>query len=326
MCLCALAMACLIVGCGDGSPSSPAPAQTEPAGLRIVTLAPALSQMLVDLDLGDSIVGVSEYDAAAPPGLPVVGNYTAVNTEMLVSTDPTLVLMMVGPAGPPGRVQDLADQGLFELVTFPFPLSTEDIAKVLHDQSPAHGDASAQGPSLGEALGIPQQAKVLKDRMLSQLASIQKLTAGREPPAVLLVIGTRPIMASGPGTVHDELLGFAGAVNAAAGARVTAPQFDRESLLAMAPRVILFLQPDAPALAKDDPRLDGFAGLPIPAIESGRVYVINDPLVLLPSTSIVHICAEMAKAIHPELADEIDRLMEDAGSPADTGHKGQPNE
>jgi hypothetical protein len=44
------------------------------------------------------------------------------------------------------------------------------------------------------------------------------------------------------------------------------------------------------------------------------VYVINDPLVLLPSSSIGRICAAMAKVIHPDLAGEIDRaLAEETG-------------
>jgi len=106
--------------------------------------------------------------------------------------------------------------------------------------------------------------------------------------------------------VHDELLAFAGGVNAAAEAVVTAPEYDRESLLALQPQVILMLQPGAPQLQEDDPRLSAFAGLPIPAIQNGRVVVLNDPLVLLPSTSVTDVCALMAKAIHPDLAEEID--------------------
>lgn len=301
------------VGCGDDRSPDPAPS-TELTGPRLVTLAPALTQMIVDLGLEDQIVGVAEYEAAVPPGLPVVGNFAAVNTELLLSTKPTHVLTMAGPSGPPARLQELAAQGLFELHTFPFPLSLKDIGNVLFDEDPAPGTPGV-GPSLGEALGKPGSAMALKLRLLKQLASIRSVTASRDKPTVLLVIGTGPVMASGPGTVHDELLGFAGALNAAGDAAVTAPEFGREALVAMSPQVILFLQPDAPPIKDDDPRLASFAGLPIPAIENGRVYVINDPLVLLPSSSIGRICAEMAKAIHPDIAGEIDRSLaeEDGG-------------
>ncbi|MEZ6193358.1 MAG: ABC transporter substrate-binding protein [Phycisphaerales bacterium] len=266
--------------------------------------------MIVDLGMQDAIVGVAEYETAVPPGLPVVGNFAAVNTELLLSTKPTHVLTMAGPSGPPTRLQELAAQGLFELHTFPFPLSLKDIGNVLFDEDPAPGS----GPSLGEVLGKPGSAVALKLRLYKQLASIEAVTASRDKPTVLMVLGTGPVMASGPGTVHDELLGFAGALNAAGDAAVTAPEFGREALVAMSPQVILFLQPDAPPIKEDDARLASFAGLPIPAIENKRVYVINDPLVLLPSSSIGRICAEMAKAIHPDLAGEIDRaLTEETG-------------
>ena len=310
MILCAILVFPPLAGCGDSASSDEAAENKQTAGLRIVTLAPALSQMLVDLGLSDAIVGVAEHENAAPPGLPVVGNYIDVNTELLLSTRPTHVLMMVGPGGAPARLRNLAADGLFELHTFPFPLSVQDIGRVLYDEAPAPGAA----PSLGEVLGMPEQAFALKMRMLRQLAGIRALTEPRDKPSVLLVLGTEPlVMASGPGTVHDELLGFAGALNAAAGATVTAPEYDRESLLALAPQVVLLLEPDAPPITEEDPRLSAFAGLPIPAIESGRVYVINHPLVLLPSSSVARICAEMAKAIHPELEDEIGTLMAEQG-------------
>lgn len=299
-----------VAGCGNETPPTPSTTDADPdVTPRLVTLAPALSQMLEDLGLSDTIVGVSEHDDAAPKGLPIVGNYTAVNTESLLSIRPTHVLMMAGPSGPPASMRQLADDGLFELHSFPFPLSIQDIERVLYDEM----RADEAGSSLGVALGAPEQAMRLKLQLMRQLAAIHSVTANQEQPTVLMVIGTGPIMASGPGTVHDELLGFAGGLNAAADATVTAPEYDRELLLAIAPQVVLFLQPNAPELDDYDPRFAAFTGLPIPAIESGRVHLLNDPLVLLPSTSVGRICAEMAKAIHPQLADEIDRIMTETG-------------
>lgn len=302
-CLCLLLLAA--VGCSEETPPIQHATGNQADTLRIVTVAPALSQMVVDLGLGDSIVGVAEYETAAPEGLPIVGNYNDVNTEMLLGTNPTHVLMMVGHGGPPGRVSDLAEQGLFELHTFPFVVSIKQICAVLYDDT----GADVAGPTLGGALGVPEAAAALKLRMLKQLAGISSLTGPLDKPTVLLVIGTGPVMVCGPGTVHDELLGFAGAVNAAADAAVTAPEYGRESLIALSPDVVIFLQPDAPEIEADDPRLKSFQGLPIPAIEDGRVHVINHPLALLPSTSITTICAEMAKAIHPQVAEQIDALM-----------------
>ena len=43
--------------------------------MRLVTLAPALTQMVIDLDEANALVGIAENDMVAPPGLPVVGNF-----------------------------------------------------------------------------------------------------------------------------------------------------------------------------------------------------------------------------------------------------------
>ena len=263
----AFPLACLLIffaaGCSKEPPATPkahAPGADE---MRLVTVAPALSQMLVDLGLSDRIVGVAEYENAAPPGLPIVGNYNAVNTEMLLATRPTHVLMMVGPSGAPSRLRDLADDGLFALHTFPMPLSVADITGVLASDD-------TQVIDLGEALGMREQADALKQHLLTQLGRVADITSSLEKPKVLMVLGTEPtVMASGPGTVHDELLGYAGGRNAAHDAVVTAPEYDRESLLALAPDVILLLQPDAPAITDNDPRLAPFADLSIPRSSPG---------------------------------------------------------
>src|SRR5690606_27253270 len=104
---------------------------------------------------------------------------------------------------------------------------------------------------------------------------------------------------------------FAGGLNVVNNPDASAPTLDREMLLAAKPEVVLLLLPEAPPLKSidEDERLASFRGLEIPAVVNNRIVLINDPLVALPSTSIVNIGAQMAKAIHPELADEIDRIM-----------------
>lgn len=283
-----MALMLAMAGCGDRRAPSSGDA------MRIITLAPALTQMVIDLGLTDALVGVAENDMAAPPGLPVVGNFTDVNTERLIAQRPTHVLMTTGKEGLPPRLHDLAASGHFELIAHGYPGSIDDVVRTLYDPSnPA---------SIGSALGKPQQAMELRHRLLASLDTLRKLTADRPHPRVLLVIGTGPLMASGPGTVHDELLEYVGAVNAAAHATVPAPTYDREALLALNPQVILLLTPSGADVAE---RLPELAGLPIDAVRDGRVMVLHDPLIMLPSTSLARIGAKIARAIHPELADAI---------------------
>ena len=66
--LCLLVLAFMVASCTDDSSNTSAEAEPNGDGPRLVTVAPALSQMIVDLGLSDAIVGVAEYETAAPPG------------------------------------------------------------------------------------------------------------------------------------------------------------------------------------------------------------------------------------------------------------------
>jgi ABC-type hemin transport system substrate-binding protein len=184
-----------------------------------------------------------------------------------------------------------------------YPFSTQ-IDHVMHILS----DPLAES-DLGRVLGQPAKAEALKLQLLQELAQIKRATADMSQPRVLVVIGLDPVMASGLGTVHDELLRYAGAVNAAAHAQVTAPTFDRESLIGMQPEVVLLLRPGDPPLGPNDPRLATFAGLAIPAVRDDRIILLNDPTAMLPSTSLVRLTGQIARAIHPNL--QLDELSDE---------------
>jgi iron complex transport system substrate-binding protein len=298
-----------MAACDRSAPQPPREAQANE--VRIVTLAPALTKMVIDLGRGADIVGVGEHDAGAPPGTPVVGNFMNINTERLYGLRPTHLLMMTDQHGVPESLAAMARSAGFDLVAYPYPNCVGDVGTVLFDET---GMDEPTRRSVGAALGMATQAQQLKLHMLMRLGAIGRVTRDVPKPDVLLVIGVEPnVRASAPaktGTVLDELLGFAGALNAAAHSQVSAPVFDREKLLAIAPDVILLLLPNDPPLTDNDSRLAAFAGLDIPAVRDGRIALISDPMVLLPASNLAEAAATLAKAIHPDLAPQIDAAMD----------------
>lgn len=271
--------------------------------MAIVSLSPAMSRSLVELDLGDRLIGVGEHDAAAPAGLPVVGNYLSPNIERLITLRPTHVVMMTGKEGAHGRLVQLAARQPFELVAFAVPSTAEEAIAILHHPSRV---------DLGEALGVADRAAVLAMRIRARLGALRALTADQPRPRVLLAFGVNPVWVSGPGSVEDDLLSYLGAENAVAGAGQAAMMLDREKLMGSSAQVLILLMPGAPPLQSlaEDVRLDAFRGLRLPAMESGRVALVADPLVLLvQSAAVDDVAAALAKAIHPQLTDAIDALM-----------------
>ena len=264
---------------------------------RVVSLAPALTQLIVELGAASELVGVAEYDTLAPKGLPVVGNFLDVNGEALITARPTLVITMTGKGGVPARLSELSQAVGFEVVSVASPESVREIDAALR--------------IVARAMDREQRGEELSERLHQQIAAIKRVTAEQPRLRVLLVIGTGPIMASGPGTVLDELLSLAGGINAAGGSPVRAPTFDREGLLSARPDVIVMLTPGGAPLGpiETDARLAELRGLEIPATQSGRVLQINDPLTHVPGTNVVRTIALLAKALHPSLAQQIDDAL-----------------
>ncbi len=270
---------------------------------RIVSLSPALSRSLVELGLGDQIVGVGEHDRAAPPELPVVGNYLSPNIERLIALRPTHVVIMAGKEGVHPRLRQLADHGQFELVSFPVPADVRRTLLLLHDPD-AH--------DLGDALDVAPRAAALVESIRQRLDRLAALTADLPHPRVLLAFSTGPVWASGPGSVEHDLLTYVGAINAAGDAPQAAMVLDREKLMALRPQVIVLMMPGAPPLGPldQDARLAAFRGLDLPAMRDDRVVLISDPLALLmQSAAVDDVAAALARAIHPELTESIDALM-----------------
>ncbi len=293
----------------------------EESSLRVVTLSPALTQIFKDLGQADLIVGVGQHDAAAPANATIVGTYLDINAEELARLKPTLVFTMAGSEGLPPRLVELSKQIGFMLVSYPYPQTPGDVGNIILRESEMISRLggttdepvaeSQSPPSIGALLDMHIKAAELKHTMLFRLAELSKLTKDQGSPMTLMVIGTSPIMASGPGTVLDQLLAMAGGRNVAFDATVGAPTFDREKLLTFRPDVILIYDIGGQALGSvdTDPRLAEFRGLDIPAVRHGQIVLISDAHALLPASTLDKTAGIMAKALHPELVEKIDAIL-----------------
>ena len=293
----------------DTNKQSPSP---PPRGaLRLISLDLGISQMIVDLGASDLFVAVADYDTAPPPGLPPVGNYMNIDTEVLLAARPTHVLITYGEKGLSQDIKKLAEQRGFELIAYPYPATVAAIARIVyHEPQVSAAGEGAAPPGIAQLLRRQDEGGLIRDQLLSQLAEIGKQQAKRLRPRVLMLISTEPPMASGPGAVLDDLLNMLGADNAVADLKASAPIIDKEMIITAAPDVILLLLPGTPPLRSldDDPRLAIVRGLAVAAVQNKRIALINDSLVLLPSSSLVRIGRQMAAAIHGETPGESDKL------------------
>ncbi len=292
----ALLGAILVPGCDRAGPPStpaavgtaeavaaPAPEESALARVRFVSLSPAMTQMLVDLGLGDRIVGRTPFCDSVPEIVPIVGSLLDVDYERLIDVAPTHIVIQPAASGTDPEVERLAaehhwvliEQGLDRLADVDAFLS--GFAAGLHmPPSPALTDLAARCEEKGRAI-----------RALS--AAPARLTA--KPLRTLLLVGNDPPTAAGADTFVSEMLVAAGGANA-----ITAPGYPElslEDIVHLNPDAICVLREIAPAdedrAALLRPLLTGATA----AVRFGRVEVFVSPFVMLPSTRAPLVVAQL---------------------------------
>jgi iron complex transport system substrate-binding protein len=113
---------------------------------------------------------------------------------------------------------------------------------------------------------------------------------------VLVVLQRSPLVVVGDGNLVDELLGLAGAQNAARGLGAW-PRLSLEYVVKTSPEVIL----DTAMGKEEAPDLSFYEGLGLAAVRQGRVYAVKLDEILRPGPRIATGLEKLARLIHPEI-------------------------
>ncbi len=109
-------------------------------------------------------------------------------------------------------------------------------------------------------------------------------------------------MTVGRDTFHDNLIRLAGGINVSGEEAIKYPQYSLEQVLRHKPEVILITSMAREATAEK--KKDRWkAWTHIPAVQQGRIYLLNTDLLDRPSPRLVDGLESLARAIHPELKD-----------------------
>ncbi|MDP9341074.1 MAG: helical backbone metal receptor [Actinomycetota bacterium] len=280
------------------SPSSVAPASAFPVTLtdddgvsvtlkappqRIVTFAPANTEILFALGLGDRVVGVSgRYDNYPPAARQIeeVGGSTGVapNIEKVVSLQPDLLLATSGGEDWKQRLRQVG-------VTV-FSIDATSFDDVLHDIQ-----------TVGKLTGAEQPAAALAANMAAEAAEIKARVAAA--PAVSCfyeVYYQPPVYTVGPGSFVFSLLKLAGCDPVTANLNTQYPQMSVEAIVRADPDVYLVDSLSAPSVAAVAKR-PGYDALS--AVRDQRVVFIDSDLVTRPGPRVVDGLRELADALHP---------------------------
>jgi len=264
-------------------------AASEPphGAVRIVSLAPSITETLFELGLGDRVVSVTRYCLFPPEARnkPQVGGYYDPNFEAVVTARPDLVITLT-------EHEEVRKE-----------LGKLGLATITVDQTTVPG-ILASVLQIGTACGCPEKAARLHEHLEARLQEIAKRTSGKPRPRVLISIGRMAgdasmnrITVCGRKGFFEELIGLAGGRNAFE-REIAFPALSAEGLLETRPDVIIDLWPDLKEKGLDaDTVRNQWKG--IPGLRA-RISVIGESYAMIPGPRIVLLLEDLVRAIHPE--------------------------
>lgn len=249
------------------------------AANRVVSLAPANTEIVHGLGEFDRLVGVTTYDdyPTEVKAVEKVGDFTTPNLEAIAAQRPDLILVTGGEQA--DVVSKLEGLGADVLVV-----------------DPKNIDGVYGGIALvATALGVPAKGVEVVDGMKKDLAEIERKISTEEPVTCFVEIGWNPLFTAGPDTLIGDLVTRAGGTNVVTEKGYVG--YSVEQLLKDQPRVYLGTKSSIGDPYNID-RRPGYTRLA--AVISGRVVVLDDNLVSRPGPRIVEGVLAIARALHPD--------------------------
>ena len=292
------------VACADGDSSTPTGSIeiTDQAGRvvtlngtpqRIISIAPANTEILFALGLGDKVVGVTKYCnyPAETQNISKVGGFSTPDIEKIVALEPDVVF--AAPIHEAEVIPQLENLGLTVIALTPATIDeTYDAIELV-----------------GMATGVEETTASLIEDMRSSINAVTSLVANlsdEERPNVFYIVWHDPLMTAGGDTLPGQLIELAGGNNIFANLSGY-PTVSIESLLDGEPQVIIAgtgmgSGANAPLeWAQGETSLQG-----TDAYKEGKIFSINTDLTGRFGPRIVDAIYEMLRLIHPDLAAQLE--------------------
>jgi iron complex transport system substrate-binding protein len=257
---------------------------------RVISVVPAVTEILFDIGAGPRVVAVSSFDEypADVARLPRVGALLDPDLEAILRLTPDLVVVYASQTDL--RLQ--LDRAKIPMFVYAHA-GLADIPSVMR--------------ALGACLALDREAAQAAGRLETRLEGVRTRVRSRARPKTLLVFGRdrgtlRSIYASGGvGFLHD-VLELAGGDNVFGDTRRQSVQLSLEGILARAPELILelrYTEKITQEIADREAAIWSTLGS-IPAVRTGRVHVLVGDQFVVPGPRIGEAAEQIARTLHPE--------------------------
>jgi len=287
VCVTALvAMGVVVSGCGSEEADSRS--ERHLPYERVITMSPAITEIVFALGQGHRVAGVSDYTTYPPEAddLPRCGGYVNPNFEIILSLSPDLIITH----GRPGDFGKFGERYGIDIL----PMEIDDLESI-YDTIRVTGDM----------LDCESDAQELVERMERRVSEIADAAqAGRPGVETLLVVGRDPsslreVHVVGPGGFLHDFLVLAGGENIMADLGRQYGSVSKEIVAERNPEVIIELHGEG--MMEDEERrryLRVWQDMStLPAVKNERIYVIEETFAMLPGPRSVKIAERMAEIL-----------------------------
>jgi iron complex transport system substrate-binding protein len=254
---------------------------------KIISAAPAITEILSGLGLADKIIAADIYSADVEGVDPAVCtlDFFNLNIEELVMLDPDLIIVsgmsVWGGDDPYAALREIGT----EVIYIPNSNTIEGIKLDIE--------------FIGTMTGAQALAGDLISDINTKILEIREAVEGLPKPTVYFEVEELPVLYScGADTLFNELLTIAGGENIYA-SQSGWIQNSVESVIAASPEFILSSSVYPPG--EDISEISRRVGFDIiPAVKNGNVYSLDPNTTSRPSQNVVKAIEEIARILHPE--------------------------
>ena len=250
--------------------------------MRVISLAPSLTESLYLLGAGDNLIGCTTYciKPEAARSKEKIGTLIDFNLEKIVALKPDIVLGM--EFSDRRTVEKLQNLGI-RVELFPSPKNFEHLCESFL--------------RLGRILGREEKAAGIVASAREEAAAIREKVKGLKKLKIFWQLGAKPLFSATKGYFTNDYIEYAGGVNIAAAAK--SGIYSREEVLRQNPDVIVIVTMGITA-EEEKNTWDTYTS--INAVKNHRVYILDSYTYCSPTPQgFAQALKELVHLLHPSI-------------------------
>ncbi len=268
--------AAMLTGCRQSGNS------TDNRSIRVVSLSPAITDIIIDLGYKSTLVGTTEYCEITPDMQCLqIGTLMDINLEQLYLLKPDIIFLTPYHSSLFPKLKELSIS--YKSINLE---TTEDIIKAIS--------------IIGNYFNDPSAAGSYENKINDTIKRYRQLSMHHEKRSVILVVAREAGMvtsfyAVGGNNFLNEVIEYLNCYNPLSGYMPSYPLISSEELYRINPDAIIELYADSRLndreMIKRVQDWGRFARLK--AVKENCVFLINEPYIVRPSTKIVYIIRDI---------------------------------